>query len=62
MLSRRLGTMGTMRKNSARASPGSGGGTSVMNPYYIIMRLPGEARAAFFLLVPLAPRRRANMI
>lgn len=42
--------------------PGSGGGTSVMSPYYIIMRLPGEARAEFFLMVPMVPSRRDNMI
>ena len=33
-----------------------------MAPYYIIMRLPGEARAQFFLMLPMAPSRRENMI
>ena len=33
-----------------------------MAPYYIIMRLPGEARAEFFLMLPMAPSRRENMI
>ncbi|MCP4621102.1 MAG: UPF0182 family protein [Bradyrhizobium sp.] len=41
--------------------PGSGG-TSMMSPYYIIMRLPGEARAEFFLMLPMVPSRRDNMI
>lgn len=39
-----------------------GGGTATMEPYYIIMRLPGEARAEFFLMVPMVPSRRDNMI
>lgn len=39
-----------------------GGGISVMNPYYIVMRLPGEPQAEFFLMVPMAPSRRDNMI
>jgi len=33
-----------------------------MAPYYIIMRLPGEARAEFFLMLPMAPSQRENMI
>jgi uncharacterized membrane protein (UPF0182 family) len=33
-----------------------------MVPYYIIMRLPGEARAEFFLLLPMVPSHRENMI
>jgi uncharacterized membrane protein (UPF0182 family) len=33
-----------------------------MAPYYIIMRLPGETRAQFFLLLPMVPSRRQNMI
>ena len=39
-----------------------GDGTSVMTPYYIIMRLPGEPQAEFFLMVPMVPSRRDNMI
>ena len=39
-----------------------GGGNSRMVPYYIIMRLPGEARAEFFLMLPMVPSRRDNMI
>src|ERR1700758_1071464 len=41
--------------------PGSSG-IATMAPYYIIMRLPGEPRAEFFLMVPMAPSRRDNMI
>jgi len=37
-------------------------GTTVMAPYYIIMRLPGEQHAEFFLMLPMVPSRRDNMI
>ena len=33
-----------------------------MAPYYIIMRLPGETRAEFFLMLPMVPVQRENMI
>ena len=33
-----------------------------MDPYYIIMRLPGEQRAEFFLMLPMTPNQRDNMI
>jgi uncharacterized protein len=39
-----------------------GDGIAMMAPYYIIMRLPGEARAEFFLMLPMVPSRRDNMI
>ncbi|MBV9628447.1 MAG: UPF0182 family protein [Xanthobacteraceae bacterium] len=39
-----------------------GGGTTRMEPYYIIMRLPGEAQAQFFLMLPMVPTQRDNMI
>ena len=39
-----------------------GGGSATMEPYYIIMRLPGEAQAEFFLMLPMVPSRRDNMI
>jgi uncharacterized membrane protein (UPF0182 family) len=39
-----------------------GGGTALMVPYYIIMRLPGEPQAEFFVMIPMAPSRRDNMI
>jgi uncharacterized protein len=35
---------------------------SAMAPYYMIMRLPEEPRAAFFLMLPMVPNRRENMI
>ncbi|WP_426440108.1 UPF0182 family protein [Bradyrhizobium genosp. P] len=41
--------------------PGSDG-IEMMSPYYIIMRLPGEPHAEFFLMVPMVPSRRDNMI
>ena len=39
-----------------------GDGTTLMAPYYIIMRLPGETQAEFFLMLPMVPSRRDNMI
>ncbi|WP_271583632.1 UPF0182 family membrane protein [Bradyrhizobium sp. CCBAU 45389] len=39
-----------------------GGGVATMAPYYIIMRLPGEPQAEFFLMLPMVPSRRDNMI
>ena len=39
-----------------------GGGTAMMEPYYIIMRLPEERQAEFFLMLPMVPSRRDNMI
>ena len=33
-----------------------------MAPYYIMMRLPGDPRAEFFLMLPMVPSRRENMI
>ena len=41
--------------------PGSDGG-AMMSPYYIIMRLPDEPQAEFFLMLPMTPSRRDNMI
>lgn len=37
-------------------------GGQPMAPYYIIMRLPGEAQAQFFLMLPMVPSQRDNMI
>ncbi len=43
--------------------PGDDGTTTTtMEPYYIIMRLPGEPQAEFFLMLPMVPSRRDNMI
>jgi uncharacterized membrane protein (UPF0182 family) len=42
--------------------PASAGGTAPMVPYYIIMRLPGEPQAEFFVMIPMVPSRRDNMI
>jgi len=40
----------------------SGGAAVTMQPYYTIMRLPGEAREEFILMVPMVPNGRDNMI
>jgi uncharacterized membrane protein (UPF0182 family) len=37
-------------------------GAGQMNPYYMIMRLPGQTREEFVLIVPFTPNGRANMI
>jgi uncharacterized membrane protein (UPF0182 family) len=39
-----------------------GGENALMVPYYIIMRLPGESSAEFFLMLPMVPSQRQNMI
>src|SRR6266699_7285264 len=33
-----------------------------MQPYYTIMRLPGESREEFILMLPMVPNNRDNMI
>ena len=38
------------------------GGETRMAPYYIMMRLPGEQRTEFFLMLPMTPSQRENMI
>ncbi|RZF28917.1 UPF0182 family protein [Paraburkholderia sp. UYCP14C] len=39
-----------------------GSSASTMPPYYTIMRLPGDARAEFILMLPMVPSQRENMI
>ena len=39
-----------------------GGGETRMAPYYIMMRLPGEPQTEFFLMLPMTPSQRENMI
>jgi hypothetical protein len=38
------------------------GAPTAMQPYYTIMRLPGEAREEFILMLPMVPNGRDNMI
>jgi len=40
----------------------SGGTAAAMQPYYTIMRLPGEAHEEFILMLPMVPNGRDNMI
>jgi uncharacterized protein len=49
------------REPVALDGPNAGGATR-MAPYYIMMRLPGEAQTEFFLMAPMAPSQRENMI
>ncbi|MDD4171841.1 MAG: UPF0182 family protein [Syntrophomonas sp.] len=39
-----------------------GGAENPIEPYYIIMRLPGEAEAEYILMLPYTPNGRPNMI
>ncbi|MFZ0888385.1 MAG: UPF0182 family protein [Candidatus Binataceae bacterium] len=39
-----------------------GGETVAMQPYYVIMRLPGEAHEEYILMLPMVPHGRDNMI
>lgn len=43
-------------------APGNGGADGRMVPYYVMMRLPGDQNAQFFLMLPMAPSQRENMI
>jgi len=36
--------------------------TVPMQPYYVIMRLPGQTRAEYILMLPMVPKGRDNMI
>jgi uncharacterized membrane protein (UPF0182 family) len=38
------------------------GQTNPMEPYYVILRLPGETREEFMLMLPFTPAKRQNMI
>ena len=47
----------------ARADrPGRHATAARMAPYYIMMRLPGDPHAEFFLMLPMVPSQRENMI
>ena len=43
------------------AFEGGGGERQVLEPYYLIMRLPGETQNEFVLVSPFTPQRRDNM-
>jgi uncharacterized protein len=36
--------------------------TTLMQPYYVVMRLPGEQQAEYILMLPMVPQGRDNMI
>ncbi len=38
------------------------GTANMMEPYYVIMRLPGETREEFMLMLPFTPAKRQNMV
>ena len=37
-------------------------GTSVMRPYYLLLRLPGEQDEGFVLVIPFTPQGRQNLV
>ena len=39
-----------------------GNTTDLMEPYYVLMRLPGEQRLEFMLMLPMTPQGRDNLI
>ena len=41
---------------------GSDGGSQRMDSYYLIMKLPGEEKEEFVLLLPFVPTQKSNMI
>jgi hypothetical protein len=50
-------------KEDQWALPGeSAEGGEPMDPFYVLMRLPGEERESFMLMVPFTPRTKDNMI
>ncbi len=40
----------------------AGGAGSAVQPYYVIMKLPGGAREEFILMQPMTPSNRSNMV
>jgi uncharacterized protein len=38
------------------------GSTQTLQPYYVLMRLPGEQKAEYLLILPFTPNNRPNMI
>ena len=48
-------------KEDAWGLPGEQSGT-VMEPFYVLMRLPGEPAEDFVMMLPFTPRNRTNMI
>jgi uncharacterized membrane protein (UPF0182 family) len=38
------------------------GQSGTMQPYYVMMRLPGEVNAEYILMLPMSPQNRPNMI
>jgi len=40
----------------------TGGARSVVEPYYVIMKLPGGTREEFILMQPMTPSNRSNMV
>ncbi|MBI2865207.1 MAG: UPF0182 family protein [Chloroflexi bacterium] len=41
---------------------GAAGGVTSLEPYYIIMKIPGETKAEFMLILPYTPSNKDNMI
>ena len=46
----------------ALPSQKTGASTAEMEPYYALIRLPGEGQLQFLLMLPMTPLRKANMV
>jgi len=55
---------GFLQQGRFVAVPNDSSGTQsqVMEPYYVIMRLPGETKEEFMLMLPFTPAKRQNMV
>jgi len=49
-------------KEDQWALPGEADGDTPMDPFYVLMKLPGEPKEDFMLMLPFTPRNKDNMI
>ena len=49
-------------KEDQWALPGEADGGTPMDPFYVLMKLPGEPKEDFMLMLPFTPRNKDNMI
>jgi uncharacterized protein len=52
----------TVSFDSGTNAPTTTGNTTLMRPYYVLMRLPGETEESFVLILPFTPLERQNMV
>jgi hypothetical protein len=56
-----LWTVAVIGGTANAADAGRGGQTQTIDPYYTIMKLPGEQREEFILMQPFTPRNKDNL-